>query len=92
MAEKQRKGFAVIPPERLQELASQGGQAARDKGTLHKFTPQEASEGGKAGGASISRDRDHMSRIGRKGGLKSKGRRKKSDDATVTGSGEDGTT
>lgn len=41
----------------------------RSKPKRHQFTRDEAAEAGRKGGQSVSRDREHMARIGRKGGL-----------------------
>ena len=62
------RGFASMDPARQREIASQGGKAAHAKGTAHEFTPDEARVAGKKGGEVVSRDRDHMARIGREGG------------------------
>lgn len=55
---KQRKGFAVIDPARVREIARLGGQAAHDpkpgKKRGHEWTSEEACEAGRKGG-SISR-------------------------------------
>ena len=48
--EKQKKGFAVMPKEKVRAIAKQGGKAAHEKGTCHKFTPEEARIAGKKGG------------------------------------------
>jgi len=63
-----RRGFASMDPERQREIASKGGKAAHAKGTAHEFTSEEAQEAGRKGGRAVSEDREHMSRIGRKGG------------------------
>ena len=62
------RGFAALTPERQREIASLGGRAAHAQGTAHSFTPDEAREAGKKGGRRVSRDREHMAEIGRKGG------------------------
>jgi uncharacterized protein len=45
-----------------------GGQAAHREGTAHEFSAREAREAGRKGGVAVSRDRQHMAKIGRKGG------------------------
>jgi general stress protein YciG len=50
------------------EIASKGGRAAHAKGTAHEFTSDEARVAGRKGGEAVSRDRAHMSAIGREGG------------------------
>jgi general stress protein YciG len=63
-----RRGFAAMSAERQREIASKGGRAAHSKGTAHHFSPDEARAAGRKGGQVVSRDREHMSRIGREGG------------------------
>ena len=41
---------------------------AHEKGRAHEFTPDEARVAGRKGGQKISRNREHMARIGRAGG------------------------
>jgi uncharacterized protein len=53
---------------RQRAIARMGGRAAHQQGTAHEFSPREAREAGRKGGVSVSRDRQHMARIGRKGG------------------------
>jgi general stress protein YciG len=50
------------------EIASKGGKAAHAKGTAHEFDSNEAREAGRKGGLAVSRDREHMAEIGRRGG------------------------
>lgn len=61
------RGFAAQTPQRRQEIARAGGIAS-STGNGHKFSSEEARCAGKLGGTAISRDRAHMSRIGRLGG------------------------
>jgi general stress protein YciG len=75
MAEKSRRGFAVMDRDRQRQIASMGGRAAHRKGTAHKFTPEEAREAGRKGGqAAHERGRAHVftseqaREAGRKGG------------------------
>jgi len=49
-APKQRRGFAVMSPEKQAEIASKGGKAAHAKGTAHEFSSEEAREAGRKGG------------------------------------------
>jgi general stress protein YciG len=58
--------------DKQREIASEGGKAAHDKGTAHKFNSEEARESGKKGGETVSQAREHMAEIGDKGG-KSRG-------------------
>lgn len=64
-----RRGFASLDKDTRRRIASLGGRAAHQKGTAHRFTSDEAREAGRRGGLAISKNREHMSAIGRKGGL-----------------------
>lgn len=66
---RSRRGFAAMDPEKQREIARRGGQAAHAHGRAHEFTQEEARAAGKKGGDSVSRDREHMAKIGRVGGL-----------------------
>ncbi|MEO8334556.1 MAG: KGG domain-containing protein [bacterium] len=50
------------------EIASKGGRAAHQKGTAHEFDSGEARAAGRKGGVTVSRNREHMAAIGRRGG------------------------
>lgn len=63
-----KRGFAGLEISRRREIASKGGIAAHQKGTAHTFTSDEARVAGKKGGDAVSRNREHMAEIGRKGG------------------------
>ena len=71
-AQKSKRGFASMDPDKQRAIASKGGKAAHEKGTAHEFTPEEAREAGRKGGEAVSQDREHMSEIGRKGGESSR--------------------
>lgn len=58
-----------MDPEKQREIASKGGIAAHEDGNAHEFTAEEARKAGALGGAKVSRDREHMAEIGRRGGL-----------------------
>ena len=62
------RGFAAMDESKQKEIASRGGRAAHNRGTAHEFTPDEAREAGRKGGASVARNRNHMAEIGRRGG------------------------
>jgi len=66
------RGFASMDPERQRAIASEGGKAAHIKGTAHEFNSEEARMAGRKGGERISRNREHMAEIGRKGGRASR--------------------
>jgi uncharacterized protein len=68
MANTSKRGFASMDPSKQREIASKGGRAAHSKGTAHEFTSDEARVAGRKGGEAVSRDREHMSAIGREGG------------------------
>jgi uncharacterized protein len=68
------RGFAAMDPAKQREIASKGGKAAHAKGTAHEFSSDEARVAGKKGGEAVSRDREHMARIGREGGQARAGR------------------
>ena len=63
-----KRGFAAMDENQQREIASKGGQAAHQKGTAHEFDSEEARRAGQKGGEAVSRDREHMADIGRKGG------------------------
>ena len=92
MANTSKRGFASMDTSKQREIASKGGRAAHAKGTAHEFTSDEARLAGRKGGEAVSRDRAHMSAIGREGGH-SRGRTRQpmsGDDANAsTGSGTD---
>jgi uncharacterized protein len=68
MANTSKRGFASMDSTKQREIASKGGRAAHAKGTAHEFTADEARVAGRKGGEAVSRDRAHMSAIGREGG------------------------
>src|SRR5881275_1876871 len=68
MANTSKRGFASMDAAKQREIASKGGRAAHAKGTAHEFTTDEARVAGRKGGEAVSRDRAHMSAIGREGG------------------------
>lgn len=72
-----KRGFAGMDPKKHSEISSLGGKACHRQGTGHKFTLEEAKEAGEKGGTKISQDREHMSAIGRKGGLASAAKKAK---------------
>jgi hypothetical protein len=81
MANTSKRGFASMDPSKQREIASKGGRAAHAKGTAHEFTTDEARVAGRKGGEAVSRDRAHMSAIGREGGH-SRGRARQSQGVT----------
>lgn len=65
-----KRGFASMSPEKQQEIAKKGGRAAHEKGTAHRFSPDEARAAGRKGGQRVSQDRSYMAEIGRRGGIR----------------------
>lgn len=63
-----RRGFASMTRAKVRAIASKGGRAAHQKGTAHEFNSEEARMAGQKGGRAISRNREHMSQIGERGG------------------------
>ncbi len=90
MAGRSKRGFAAMDPEKQREIASMGGRAAHEKGTAHEFTVDEARRAGRRGGRIVSRDRDYMAEIGRRGGLRSQGGRGNPDQPSTAGRGKAG--
>jgi len=70
------------------EIASKGGRAAHAKGTAHEFDSSEAREAGRKGGVAVSRNREHMAAIGRRGGEARGHSRSRQTAETNTGSSE----
>jgi general stress protein YciG len=87
MAARERGGFAGMDSDKQREIARRGGRAAHQKGTAHEFTADEARAAGRKGGVSVSRDREHMSRIGRAGGKSSRAGRGEGSPAAASGTG-----
>jgi uncharacterized protein len=85
MANTSKRGFASMDPAKQREIASKGGRAAHAKGTAHEFTSDEARVAGRKGGEAVSRDRAHMSAIGREGGH-SRGARARASQGTTSDS------
>jgi general stress protein YciG len=75
MAAKRKRGFAAMDQAQQRAIASKGGRAAHERGTAHEFSPVEARRAGRRGGQKVSRDREHMAEIGRRGGEHSHGGR-----------------
>ena len=65
---RSNRGFASMDRGKQKEIASKGGKAAHAKGTAHEFDSGEAREAGRKGGMAVSRNREHMAAIGRRGG------------------------
>jgi uncharacterized protein len=81
---RSNRGFASMDRSKQREIASKGGKAAHAKGTAHEFDSGEAREAGRKGGVAVSRNREHMAAIGRRGG---EARGQSRNRSTSTGSG-----
>jgi general stress protein YciG len=47
---KKKRGFAVMDPDQVRELARRGGAAAHRAGRAHEFSSEEARAAGRKGG------------------------------------------
>jgi general stress protein YciG len=65
---RSNRGFASMDRTKQREIASKGGRAAHEKGTAHEFDAGEARDAGRKGGVTVSKNREHMAAIGRRGG------------------------
>jgi uncharacterized protein len=55
--QKMKRGFAVMDPVQVRELARRGGVAAHATGRAHEFTSEEARAAGRKGGIAASTER-----------------------------------
>jgi uncharacterized protein len=85
---RSNRGFAAMSPERQKQIASEGGRAAHKLGVAHEWNSDEARKAGKKGGQIVSQNREHMSEIGRRGGMSSGGRRNREQNNDNIESGE----
>lgn len=46
MSDKNERGFAAMDDEQQREIASKGGNAAHEHGTVHEFNSEEARQAG----------------------------------------------
>lgn len=80
-----------MDPGKQKEIASKGGRAAHAKGTAHEFDTGEAREAGRKGGMAVSRNREHMAAIGRRGGeARGHGRNRSGNHGNPNGTGNSG--
>lgn len=86
---RSNRGFASMDASKQREIASKGGKAAHAKGTAHEFDSGEAREAGRKGGVAVSRNREHMAAIGRRGGEARGHARAKSTPGAQSNSGSD---
>lgn len=80
---KDKRGFASMDAERQKAIASKGGKAAHAQGKAHQFDSEEAKAAGTKGGLAVSKDKEHMAAIGRKGG-QARGARKAAEASRST--------
>lgn len=67
--QKQRKGFALLSPQRRRLLAALGGKSAQIRGVAHQFTHEQAVVAGRKGGLEVARKHpEHLKNIGKIGG------------------------
>lgn len=65
---RENRGFAAMDPKQVRGIASEGGKAAHQKGTAHKFTSEEAAEAGRKGGQARARNSQENDGNKRNGG------------------------
>src|SRR5690348_703734 len=90
---RSNRGFASMDRGKQKEIASKGGKAAHAKGTAHEFDSDEARNAGRKGGQAVSRNREHMAMIGRRGGearghARTRGAGQTNTQGTSTGGGD----
>jgi general stress protein YciG len=56
VAVKQKRGLALLTPERRREIAQMGGKAAHAKGVAHIFSSTQAKAAGRKGGLRKARN------------------------------------
>jgi uncharacterized protein len=67
-AARRLRGFAAMDRAQQLEIARSGGVAVHRSGRAHRFNSDQAQEAGRKGGIAVSRDSEHMARIGSLGG------------------------
>ena len=83
-----KRGFASMDPAKQREIASKGGKAAHQLGVAHQWTPEEARVAGRKGGEAVSRNKEHMAEIGRRGGEASHASGRRNDNSSEGGNEE----
>lgn len=66
----------ITDPKKVHRIATLGGQASGGSVDHYRLTSEKAREIGRKGGKAVSENRKYMAKIGRKGGRRSKGRKK----------------
>lgn len=59
---KARRGFALLSPDRLREIASKAGKASQANGNAHHFSKALATTAGRKGGLASGRVRSAKAR------------------------------
>jgi general stress protein YciG len=80
---KSKRGFGGMSKEKRQAIAAMGGRKAHALGVAHEFGPKDGREAGAVGGRAVSKDRNHMAEIGRRGGLQRSARAKAKEDGKM---------
>ncbi len=88
-AQGSKRGFAAMDQQLQREIASKGGQVAHQRGTAHEFDSEEARAAGQKGGVMVSRDREHMAEIGRRGGESRQAAQRDEDRSSISRSTSD---
>ena len=57
-----------MDPEKHRQIARSAGRKAHQQGSAHEFTSSEAAAAGRLGGQQVSKNREHMREIGKRGG------------------------
>lgn len=65
-----KRGFGSMDTKKQHEIAKKGGQARKE--AAQRGEAPSYQEIGREGGEMVSHDREHMARIGRKGGKRTK--------------------
>lgn len=82
-----KRGFQLMDPERHKQVAGMGGKAAKAAGKGYFFDAASGREAGKKGGAVTSSNREHMSQIGKLGGIASVAKRRAKAEQRSDGNG-----
>lgn len=64
-----KRGLAALSARRRKEIAKMGGTESQKKGKAYRFDSEAARKAGKKGGLQTAKNKAHLSRAGRKGGI-----------------------
>ncbi len=83
VGEKQKRGFAIMTPERRKEISQQGGASVRREKRTFAKNPKLATEAGRKGGKSVPKEKRHLfknrafaAELGRRGGIATRKKRR----------------